>query len=82
MFKTIRLTVAMMVFLVIYAFVIAPALQDFIGSIKPFTGGAIGGVIGSTQTALFLGMPLLLLGGTLVLLFLVASGLRGSSRTR
>jgi len=32
------------------------------------------------DTALFVGLPLILLGGTLVLMFVIATGLRGTSR--
>jgi len=78
MISTIRLIVAMLAFLVVYAFIIAPALADFINAIRPFTGGAIGGTIGTAETVLFLGMPLVLLGGILLLGFVIASGLRGT----
>jgi len=79
MIRTIRLIVGMVAFLVIYAFIIAPALQQFIAAVEPFSGGAISGVFGPTKTALFLAMPLLLLGGILVLGFVIATGLRGTS---
>jgi hypothetical protein len=82
MINTIRLIVSMLAFLVIYAFVIAPALQQFITAVEPFSDGAIGGVFGPTQTALFLAMPLLLLGGIIVLGFVIATGLRGTSLER
>jgi len=79
--RTIRLVVAMVAFLVIYAFVVAPALATFFDAIRPFLGGAIGGTVGRTETVLFLGMPLLLLGGIIVLAFVVAVGLRGTFTT-
>jgi hypothetical protein len=79
MIRTIRLIVSMLAFLVIFAFVIAPALAQFVDAINPFLGGSIGsGVVNDTETALFLGMPLLLLGGILLLGFVIAAGLRGT----
>jgi len=44
------------------------------------SSGPLVGLIADVETALFLGMPLLLLGGILLVGFVVASGLRGTSR--
>jgi len=42
--------------------------------------GPLVGLIDTVETALFLGMPLLLLGGIILVGLVVASGLRGTSR--
>jgi len=41
---------------------------------------AITGVIDTTLTAVFVGMPLVLLGGVILVSFVIAGGLRGTSR--
>lgn len=82
MVNTIRLMVALIVFLIIHVFVIMPALQQFFLDTEPFLSpgsGGIGGVLGPIRQALFLAMPLLLLGGVVVLGFVIATGIRGTS---
>jgi len=82
MLRTLRFVVAMVFFLVVFVGVIAPALSQFSAAMEGamISDGALTGVIGTTETVLFLGMPLVLLGGVILIGFVVASGLRGTSR--
>jgi len=82
MLSTIRFVVATTLFLVLFGFVLAPALNTVSDNIEGSmeTSGPLVGLIADVETALFLGMPLLLLGGILLVGFVVASGLRGTSR--
>lgn len=79
--NTMKFTLAMMFFLVLYVTALAPAIEivaNTVSGLQP--ADPVITSLPAIETALFLGMPLLLLGGTLVTLFVVASGLRGSSR--
>jgi len=82
MFSTIRFVIATVFFLVIFAYVLAPALSQVTDALQGLmiSDGAATGVIGSMETVLFLGMPLVMLGGVLVIGFVVGTGLRGTSR--
>jgi hypothetical protein len=82
MFGTIRFVIATVFFLVIFAYALAPALSQVTNALQAamISDGAATGVIGSMETALFLGMPLVMLGGVLLIGFVVATGLRGTSR--
>jgi len=80
MFRTIKLVVAMSVFLVLYVTTIAPAIEDVSASVQAINDGA--GPLsmwGSVETALFVGLPLVMLGGIILVGFIVAVGLRGTS---
>jgi hypothetical protein len=80
MFRTIKLVVAMSVFLVLYVTTIAPAIEDVSSSIQTINGntGPLS-MWGSVETALFVGLPLVMLGGIILVGFIVAVGLRGTS---
>jgi hypothetical protein len=79
--RTMKFTLAMMFFLVLYVTTLAPAIELVSTNIQGLQpDNATITVIPQLETALFLGMPLILLGGVLVTLFVVASGLRGTSR--
>lgn len=82
MLRTLRFVVAMVFFLVVFVGVIAPALSQFSSAMEGamISDGALTGVIATTETVLFLGMPLVMLGGVILIGFVVASGLRGTSR--
>lgn len=82
MFSTIRFVIATVFFLVIFAYVLAPALSQVTDALQGLmiSDGAATGVIGSMETVLFLGMPLVMLGGVLLIGFVAATGLRGTSR--
>jgi len=80
MIRMMRLLVGMVAFLVIYGFVIAPSLETAFTAMSPFFQGAIGiSVVENTQTVLYLGLPLIMLGGIIVVSFVIAVGLRGTS---
>lgn len=81
MFRATKLLVGMVFFLVVYAGVLVPALQRVSSSISGMTptGGVDPGIIGTTETVLFLGLPLLFLGGIILVVALIAVGIRGTS---
>jgi hypothetical protein len=81
MFRAVKLLVGMVFFLVVYVGVVAPGLQRVSSSISGLTpnAGVDPGVIGTTETVLFLGMPLLFLGGIILVVALIAVGIRGTS---
>jgi hypothetical protein len=81
MFRATRLLVAMVFFLVVYVGVVAPALERVSSQLSGLTpnAGVDPGVIGTTETVIFLGMPLLFLGGIILLVALIAVGIRGTS---
>jgi len=81
MFRAIRYATVTAFLLVIFAFMLGPALQRVITELQSVMSGSslTSSVIGNTTTFLFIGMPLLLLGGVLVATFFVAVGLRGTS---
>jgi len=64
-------------FLVIYTTIVAPALEMVSTSVQSVSAPGIS--FDLIDTALFVGLPLILLGGTIVVLFVVATGLRGTS---
>ena len=82
MLSTIRFVVVTTLFLVLFGVVLAPALNTVSDNVEGSmeSSGQLVGLIAEVETALFLGMPLLLLGGILLVGFVVASGLRGTSR--
>jgi len=81
MLRMIRFVLVTTLLLLIYAFVLAPPLQTTISELqKAFdSSGLTGTVIGRTTAFMFIGLPLLLLGGALLVAFFVAVGLRGTS---
>jgi hypothetical protein len=82
MIQTIKFVVSTIFFLVLFGFVLAPALNQTSDAIEGSMSstGPLVGLIDTVETALFLGMPLLLLGGIILVGLVVASGLRGTSR--
>jgi len=82
MLGTIRYVVGILVFLGIYATVLAPALSQVTDQIFRATpeGAVDTGLITTLETVMFVGMPMILMAGVLILGFVVAVGLRGTSR--
>jgi hypothetical protein len=82
MLGTIRYVVGILVFLGIYATVLAPALSQVTDQIFQATpeGAVDTGLITTLETVMFVGMPMILMAGVLILGFVVAVGLRGTSR--
>jgi len=81
MLRMVRFATLTTFLLVLFAFILAPALQTVISELTSVMASSslTSSVIGNTTTFLFIGMPLLLLGGALVATFFVAVGLRGTS---
>jgi len=81
MLRMVRFATVTTFLLVLFAFVLAPPLQSVISELQAAfnSSGLTGSVIGRTTSFLFIGMPLLLLGGALVAAFFVAVGIRGTS---
>jgi len=81
MFRMVRFATVTTFLLVLFAFVLGPALQTVINELTAVMASSslTSSVIGNTTTFLFIGMPLLLLGGALVAAFFVAVGLSGTS---
>jgi len=80
MIRVIRYVVALIVFLIIYITVLAPALSQITSAVQTATpAGPLSGVIDPLETAIFVGMPLILAAGVLIIGFVVAVALRGTS---
>lgn len=81
MFRVIKYVLTMAFILVVFATTLAPALQRVITTLQSVmvSNDSTSTVISNTETFLFIGMPLLFIGGALVLAFFVAVGLRGTS---
>lgn len=83
MFRAIKVLVGMVFTLVVFAGILAPALNDAISemaSVMPASSAAgISGAFGLTKTVLFLGMPLMFLGGIVLVVGLISVGIRGTS---
>lgn len=81
MFRASRLLIAMTFVLVIYAGILAPAFQKVIKSLEPLipSSGVDTGIVGTTETVMFLGIPLIFGGGIVLVFFLIAVRLRGTS---
>lgn len=81
MFRVIKYVLTTSFILVVFATTLGPALQRVITELQTVmvSNGQTDSVIGSTETVLFLGMPLLFIGGAVVLAFFVAVGIRGTS---
>lgn len=80
MLRVIKFVVATVFFLVLYVTTLAPAIEDVSNSLQTVNDGA--GPLtmwGAVESALFVAMPLLLLGGVILVGFVIAFGLRGTS---
>lgn len=80
MLGNIRFLVAMVFFLVLYITTLAPAIERVSSSIQDVAGPAAVGSYSQVETTLFVGLPLVFLGGIILIVFVVAAGLRGTSR--
>jgi hypothetical protein len=69
--------VTIVFYLVIYVTILAPAIEQVSKSIQAVSSPGV--PFDLIDTALFVGFPLILLGGTLIVMFVVATGLRGTS---
>ena len=77
MLRAMAFLVSTVFFLAIYVTVVAPAIEQVSNSVQAVSAPGIS--FSMIDTALFVGLPLILLGGTIVVLFVVATGLRGTS---
>jgi hypothetical protein len=77
MLRAIAFLITMVFFLVIYAFVLAPALEIVSSSVQAASQPGI--PFASIDTVLFVGLPLILLGGVILVVFVIATGIRGTS---
>lgn len=81
MLNVVRYVTALLVFLVIYVTVLAPVLSQLTGSLQSATPqGPLSGIIDPLETAMYVGMPLVLAAGVLLIGFIIAVGIRGTSR--
>jgi len=80
MLGTVRFLMAMIIFLIIYITLLAPALDTAVTALagQHPENAAFGGYA-AVETALFVGMPLVMVGGIILVGFIVAFGLRGTS---
>jgi hypothetical protein len=77
----IRFVIASTFFIIAYLTILAPAIDSVSNSVQSLdsTGGIA--IYQTLETVLFVGMPLIFVGGILVVVFLVAAGgRRGTSR--
>jgi len=77
MLRAIGFLTSMTFFVVIYAFILAPALEIVSNSLQAASAPGIS--FANIDTVLFVGMPLGLLGGMILVVFVIATGLRGTS---
>ena len=81
MLPLIRYMFVTIIFLIIYITIVAPplaAVTDRLSSANP-SDGVVTGVIGNLETVIFVGLPLLLLAGIILIGFIFAVGIRGTS---
>jgi hypothetical protein len=81
MLPLIRYMFVIIIFLIVYITIVAPplaAVTDRISAANP-SGGVVTGVIGNLETVIFVGLPLLLLAGIILIGFIFAVGIRGTS---
>lgn len=81
--SNIKFLTVMLFFLVLMVTVLLPVIEQIARTVVPLQPSgalAITGVIETTLTAVFVGMPLVLLGGVILVSFVIAGGLRGTSR--
>lgn len=69
------------IFLIIYITIVAPPLANLTGAISTANEGntVAEGVIGNMETVIYIGMPLVLLAGVILIGFIFAFGIRGTS---
>lgn len=79
MLGNIKFLVSMVFFTVLYIFLLAPAVERASTDIKSVAGPSSVTIIESIETALFVGLPLVFVIGSILVSFVVASGLRGTS---
>jgi len=81
MLPLIRYIFVTIIFLIIYITIVAPplaAVTDRISAANP-GNGVVTGVIGDLETVIFVGLPLVLLAGIILIGFIFAVGIRGTS---
>jgi len=81
MLPLIRYMFVTIIFLIVYITIVAPplaAVTDRISAANP-SDGVVTGVIGNLETVIFVGLPLLLLAGIILIGFIFAVGIRGTS---
>ena len=81
MLPLIRYMFVTIIFLIIYITIVAPplaAVTDRISAANP-SDGVVTGVIGDLETVIFVGLPLVLLAGIILIGFIFAVGIRGTS---
>jgi len=81
MLPLIRYMFVTIIFLIIYITIVAPplaAVTDRISAANP-SNGVVTGVIGDLETVIFVGLPLVLLAGIILIGFIFAVGIRGTS---
>jgi hypothetical protein len=84
--SNIKFLTVMVFFLVLMVTVLLPVIEQIAATVIPLQPSgesvnlAITGVIDTTLTAVFVGMPLVFLGGIILVSFVIAGGLRGTSR--
>jgi len=81
MLPLIRYMFVTILFLIVYITIVAPplaAVTDRISAANP-SNGVVTGVIGDLETVIFVGLPLLLLAGIILIGFIFAVGIRGTS---
>jgi hypothetical protein len=82
MLPLIRYMFVTIVFLIIYITVVAPplaAVTDRLSIANDPSGGVSTSVIGNLETVIFVGLPLILLAGIIIIGFIFAFGIRGTS---
>lgn len=80
MLPLIRYMFVTILFLIVYITIVAPplaAVTDRLSDANP--GGVATGVIGDLETVIFVGLPLVLLAGIIIIGFIFAVGIRGTS---
>jgi len=81
MLPLIRYMFVTIIFLIVYITIVAPplaAVTDRISVANP-SNGVVTGVIGDLETVIFVGLPLVLLAGIILIGFIFAVGIRGTS---
>jgi len=82
MLPLIRYMFVTIVFLIIYITVVAPplaAVTERLSIANNPNGGVSTSVIGNLETVIFVGLPLILLAGIIIIGFIFAFGIRGTS---
>ena len=82
MLPLIRYMFVTIVFLIIYITVVAPplaAVTNRLSIVNDPSGGVSTSVIGNLETVIFVGLPLILLAGIIIIGFIFAFGIRGTS---